>query len=386
MTAMLMWLLRLTAAALLSLPPTTTVAASSSSSPSSTTVVRAKHVVGAGLGRTGTMSFKESIVQLGFGPVFHMEDCVQHPEFTPLWEQLADLSPLETIGAVNGGYYEPIWESTTFREPNSARIQLLSQIVGIDTNTTTTTKAETTNTNTNKVYMSTMDFPTCIYFRDMIEVYKQLVDDPREVKVVLTSRETGRQWGASFLASIGNWIPALRPGGISLALYLFPPFFRYDTLFQSTFYRLFPSNIHTGYSTISKREDRLGQYHDMWNKHVRTVMQEYAQEHHVALDEVFLDFQVQQGWAPLCQFLGITKEEQHPACPHHDNKETLAVPFPHINDKQAYARILKSMSLFGYIWTILLFFMGYCVLQWCKQKFSVHKKKKNKENNKPKQS
>lgn len=392
MTEISMLLLRLTAAAIISIPTTTTFASSSSSS---TTVVRAKHVVGAGLGRTGTMSFKESIVQLGLGPVFHMEDCLQHPEYIPLWEQLAHLSPLDMIGS-----NEPIWESKTLREPNRERIQLLSQILGIDTTTTTDTTPNvnnnaTTTTKTKTVYTSTMDFPTCLYFRDMIEVYQQVVDDPREVKVVLTSRTSGTKWASSFVDTIGKWIPALQPLGMSLSLSLLPPLWKINTILRSTFIRLFPLNLAQGYSTVSKREQRLGQYHDQWNEHVRAVMQEYAHTHNIALDDVFLDFQVQQGWEPLCRFLGID-DDQHPSCPHNNNNnnketDTVAVPYPHVNDKHKYALFLSYLTLFGYAWTAVLLFMVYYLLRWFQQKLvaavapEVNNDNNNKEN-KPKQS
>jgi Sulfotransferase domain len=42
-------------------------------------------VIGAGLGRTGTLSLKLALEQLGFGPCHHMEEVMKHPEQIPLW-------------------------------------------------------------------------------------------------------------------------------------------------------------------------------------------------------------------------------------------------------------------------------------------------------------
>jgi hypothetical protein len=42
-------------------------------------------IVGTGLGRTGTMSLKRALEQLGFGPCHHMIEVFQHPESVPLW-------------------------------------------------------------------------------------------------------------------------------------------------------------------------------------------------------------------------------------------------------------------------------------------------------------
>jgi len=42
-------------------------------------------VVGSGLGRTGTLSLKAALEQLGFGPCHHMVEVFAHPESVPLW-------------------------------------------------------------------------------------------------------------------------------------------------------------------------------------------------------------------------------------------------------------------------------------------------------------
>lgn len=42
-------------------------------------------VIGSGLGRTGTMSTKLALEQLGFAPCHHMVEVFAHPETIPLW-------------------------------------------------------------------------------------------------------------------------------------------------------------------------------------------------------------------------------------------------------------------------------------------------------------
>jgi hypothetical protein len=37
-------------------------------------------VIGAGFGRTGTMSIKVALEQLGYGPCYHMIELFEHPE------------------------------------------------------------------------------------------------------------------------------------------------------------------------------------------------------------------------------------------------------------------------------------------------------------------
>jgi hypothetical protein len=42
-------------------------------------------IVGSGLGRTGTLSMKHALEQLGFGPCHHMIEVFGHPDSVPLW-------------------------------------------------------------------------------------------------------------------------------------------------------------------------------------------------------------------------------------------------------------------------------------------------------------
>jgi hypothetical protein len=49
----------------------------------------ALQVVGAGFGRTGTLSLKSALEKIGFGPCYHMFEVMQHPEHIPMWHRLA---------------------------------------------------------------------------------------------------------------------------------------------------------------------------------------------------------------------------------------------------------------------------------------------------------
>jgi hypothetical protein len=42
-------------------------------------------VIGAGAGRTGTMSLKLALERLGFGPCYHMLEVLAHPQHDPVW-------------------------------------------------------------------------------------------------------------------------------------------------------------------------------------------------------------------------------------------------------------------------------------------------------------
>jgi hypothetical protein len=44
-------------------------------------------VIGAGFGRTGTLSLREALVRLGVGPCGHMRENFEHPERFALWDE-----------------------------------------------------------------------------------------------------------------------------------------------------------------------------------------------------------------------------------------------------------------------------------------------------------
>jgi hypothetical protein len=50
-------------------------------------------VIGSGLGRTGTLSTKLALEQLGFGPTHHMVEVFMNPQTVPLWVDAGDGKP-----------------------------------------------------------------------------------------------------------------------------------------------------------------------------------------------------------------------------------------------------------------------------------------------------
>jgi hypothetical protein len=52
-------------------------------------------VIGAGFGRTGTMSFKAALEQLGFGPCYHMVEVYANEGHTRIWADAINGGPLD---------------------------------------------------------------------------------------------------------------------------------------------------------------------------------------------------------------------------------------------------------------------------------------------------
>ena len=71
-------------------------------------------VIGAGFGRTGTMSLKVALEELGFGPCYHMIEVFEHPEHVSLWEAAIRGEPLDWE-KIFGSYQAAVdWPTAAF--------------------------------------------------------------------------------------------------------------------------------------------------------------------------------------------------------------------------------------------------------------------------------
>lgn len=73
-------------------------------------------VIGAGFGRTGTMSLKAALEQLGAGPTFHMIDIVRHPETLPAWKAAVAGERVDWREALKGWGGTVDWPGCTYWE------------------------------------------------------------------------------------------------------------------------------------------------------------------------------------------------------------------------------------------------------------------------------
>jgi hypothetical protein len=99
-------------------------------------------VIGAGFGRTGTMSLKVALEELGFGPCYHMIELFGHPEHVPVWEAASRGQSVD-------------WE----------------EIFG--------------------GYRATTDWPACSFYEELMERYP-------DAKVILTVRDPERWYESTY--------------------------------------------------------------------------------------------------------------------------------------------------------------------------------------------
>lgn len=73
-------------------------------------------VIGAGFGRTGTMSLKLALEKLGFDKCYHMDEVVQHPEHVAVWQQATRGEPVDWNAMYRGYRASVDWPACNFWE------------------------------------------------------------------------------------------------------------------------------------------------------------------------------------------------------------------------------------------------------------------------------
>jgi hypothetical protein len=102
-------------------------------------------VIGAGFGRTGTLSLKAALEELGFGPCYHMTELFDKPDHIRFWDEAADeVARGETVG----------WEEVF------------------------------------SGYEATVDWPACIFYEELMEAYP-------DAKVLLSVRDPERWYDSA---------------------------------------------------------------------------------------------------------------------------------------------------------------------------------------------
>jgi sulfotransferase family protein len=79
-------------------------------------VIVALIVIGAGFGRTGTLSLKAALEQLGLGPCYHMRTAIEHPEHVPMWESAARGERVDWDRLLDGYRATVDWPGAAFYE------------------------------------------------------------------------------------------------------------------------------------------------------------------------------------------------------------------------------------------------------------------------------
>ncbi|HKK14536.1 MAG TPA: sulfotransferase [Gammaproteobacteria bacterium] len=220
-------------------------------------------IIGAGFGRTGTLSVYTALKQLGF-PCYHMFEVLDNPDnkaHLDFWRKVAKSPP--------GTQHD--WDQV---------------FAG---------------------YTATVDNPACCVWRELLEAYPG-------AKVLLTLHPRGAE---AWYESIMDTIYFTETMWQFKVLELCTPFGR---KFGDMSRRLIWQRAHQG--TMEDRDQAIAHYH----QHIEDVKATVPPDR-------LLIFSADQGWAPLCDFLGVTVPEG---------------PFPNVNDRAAIKKTLRDLTRGAY--------------------------------------
>ena len=234
-------------------------------------------IIGAGFGRTGTLSTQFALNELGYR-CYHMKEVMQKTNKNHLdfWVKVAE-SPENAIHD-----WDEVFEH----------------------------------------YSATVDYPASC-------VWKELMRTNPDAKVLLTLHPGGPEaWYKSTKETI---FAISKMWESKLLSFYIPPFGKMTRMTTKLIWGRFLKG------SMDNRQDAIKRYND----HIENVKKQ------VPADKLLI-YSVDQGWEPLCQFLG---------------KDVPETNFPNVNDKAEMKKMIKRMSLFTRIFVALIFIIG-CALIW----------------------
>jgi Sulfotransferase domain len=206
-------------------------------------------VVGAGFGRTGTLSLKTALERLGFGPCYHMAEVFGRPEHIAMWHRLAFENQMDWDRLFSG-------------------------------------------------FHATVDWPSARWWREIAAHYP-------DAKVLLSVRDP-EAWYTSVINTIYQPMKSAAPDRAPELVRMQSEMVR-KSILAETFDNRF--------------EDKA---------YAIEVFKRHNQEVRDSVDPArLLEFDVREGWAPLCRFLDVPIPDE---------------PFPRLNDTASTQAMIRMMS------------------------------------------
>ncbi|KAL7574204.1 hypothetical protein ACA910_012464 [Epithemia clementina (nom. ined.)] len=242
-------------------------------------------VVAVGYGRTGTYSLTLALEELGF-PTLHTQHMYEHESILGMWVNTIFLPSIQA-------------KKRSMGRPD---LQLI----------------------TSYGYQATADLPMALYFEQVMEEFP-------DCKFILTTRENSEVWFKSWDTLTKTITQPTHIGG-----------FAFDSVRQYSHY------LRWLYSVVNKDDSYLTEPFPLPDQNKEAAIQSY-EEHNRRVREVvpqdkLLEYNVKQGWEPLCNFLELAE------CP--------STPFPKTNS----ARSVQVQVISGQIFPIMgaLIVLFYC--------------------------
>jgi len=215
----------------------------------------ALEVIGAGFGRTGTLSLKLALEQLGYVKCHHMMEVMRSDAQADYWKAIGEGKPAD---------WDKVFEG----------------------------------------FAACVDFPASVYYRELAAKYPN-------AKVVLTVRSADSWWksASETIFAIGKAVPAWMKVVIP----------RFGKIFA----------MHD--AVLGEKLFKGGMHDEARAK--ATFRAHIAEVQAVIPAERLLVYEVKQGWAPLCAFLG---------------KPVPETPFPNVNDSAEFKKRIGALKAVGW--------------------------------------
>lgn len=250
-----------------------------------------------GCERTGTLSLRAALLRLGYYDVYHMRSALlENPaQDCPRW--------IRAIDAKFGG------RGTFGREE-------WDDLLGDCT--------------------AAVDQPCAAFAEELLEAYP-------EAKVLLTVRDSPEAWHRSMRETICALIALCSP--LSVRHPGWNPLFCLQRFFAPRMPGPKDTQIFSDKLVDALDGDRIHEADGLGlyvahNERVRALVREQGRDG----KECFLEFNVKQGWAPLCEFLGVEVPREETS--------GLGMPFPRVNDAYEYQQTVAKLR-----WLIPLDYM-----------------------------
>lgn len=210
-------------------------------------------VIGAGFGRTGTLSLQAALEELGFARCYHMTEVLAaHPEHASVWSAARRGEPVDWDALFAG-------------------------------------------------YQAAVDWPPCAFYRELMDRYP-------DAKVILTVRDADK-WYESALQTI------------YYARHAFPAWTRWFLPRMRRFTQMLDDVVWAG--TFQGRFADKERAIEVFHRHIDEVRRT------VPADRLLV-YEVNQGWGPLCAFLGKEAPKDK--------------PFPRLNDTVEFRSRIRKIA------------------------------------------
>jgi len=220
-----------------------------------------------GLSRTGTSSLRQALIDLGISDVYHFTSVVtENPPDAELW-----VRALEWKLEGKGTWEKKDWDA------------LLGHCMAVS------------------------DHPCLTFTDELLETYP-------DAKVILTVRDNVDVWHESVMDTIWRFVELMILPDVSIWRRLWRKFLNPDPFARMTeLFHLNPEGMYHEFPSRGK------QFYLKHNEKIRRVVPK----------EKLLEFNVKQGWGPLCTFLGENPPEWD---------------FPRVNERNVFISHRKSFG------------------------------------------